>query len=422
LLLFPLFRYSGWDERVALHYWNEGGQAWRESADPLAGFLYRFGPWPALLAGLCGGAAFFLSYADENLRRWRGPGLFLFLLLLLGPGLLVNGLGKSLAGRPRPSDVTGFGGAWNFQPLGNFGTPGRGQSFPSGHASTGFYWVALFFLLRRRWLGLLTGLLAGAAMSWTRIVQGGHFLSDTLAAGAVVFTLAAALSPLIHWQPPAKFWRQGPVLWVLAAGALAYLSISQVVYEERDFHWTQDPAVQAGQPTQRLQVWNDRSDLKKVSLLVSLEHGDLHLNFNATAQSPSLPLSLEERFLGQGFPGAKDTVAVEPLAASAFFEPGPGHLGFSLVQQLRGAWWSAEGRYALQLPADKLLDLRLKTAHGVLTIGSLPKGRQILLLGALNRGSLPPGFEPQDQHSWLRDGAQPQIALDLDAPDIRFEP
>jgi membrane-associated PAP2 superfamily phosphatase len=418
-----LFHWTPWDLQVATYYWDQGHGSWPEAQHPLVGLLYRFGTYPALLAGLIGGVVWFFGDRVASLRPWRGPGLFLFLLLLLGPGLLVNGLGKALAGRPRPSDVLGLGGGWPFSPLGSLGTPGRGQSFPSGHASMGFYWLSLFFLWpRRRWTGLALGLLFGGLMSWTRIVQGGHFLSDTLFAGALVFSLAAALSPLIQWQPRPAFWRQKQVLQVLALGAIAYLSIAQVVYEERDFLWTRDPKAQAAFASQRLSLWQGAAPLNKIAVDLSLERGDLNLGFGAKAAGAALPLALEERFSGQGFPGAKDSVSVLALPASPLFEQGPGTLGALIVQKLKGAWWSVKGAYDLKVPQDLLLDLRLKTAHGVLTIGSLPAGRQVVLFGQFRQEQLPAGFLPHDQSAWLREGAQPQIALTLEAAKIVFLP
>ncbi|OYW24720.1 MAG: hypothetical protein B7Z55_01380, partial [Planctomycetales bacterium 12-60-4] len=68
------------------------------------------------------------------------------------------------------------------------------SSFPSGHAAVAFYLMAPAFIVhgRRPRLAkglLLFGLLFGACMSATRVVQGGHFASDVIwSAGIVYFT------------------------------------------------------------------------------------------------------------------------------------------------------------------------------------------------------------------------------------------
>jgi membrane-associated PAP2 superfamily phosphatase len=53
-----------------------------------------------------------------------------------------------------------------------FGTPGQGQSFLSGHAAAAWYWFGLFWALPRpglRWLSLLLTLVYGALMALARV-------------------------------------------------------------------------------------------------------------------------------------------------------------------------------------------------------------------------------------------------------------
>ncbi|MFM7698022.1 MAG: phosphatase PAP2 family protein, partial [Limnohabitans sp.] len=58
-------------------------------------------------------------------------------------------------------------------------------SFVSGHAAGGFVWMAWGMWrgrrLRQRWLW--TGMTAGALIGATRVMQGGHFLSDIVFSG-----------------------------------------------------------------------------------------------------------------------------------------------------------------------------------------------------------------------------------------------
>jgi membrane-associated PAP2 superfamily phosphatase len=69
----------------------------------------------------------------------------------------------------------------------------------------GFYLMAPAFLLypRRRGLAgafLGLGLLGGGLMGMARIVQGGHFLSDIVWSGGIVYLTGLFLSCLITWN------------------------------------------------------------------------------------------------------------------------------------------------------------------------------------------------------------------------------
>ena len=117
------------------------------------------------------------------------------LALALGPGLLVHTVLKDHWGRPRPSQITAFGGSGHYVPPGIRSTQcDRNCSFPSGHAVAGFALILLGSVWpaqRRRWLWI--GLAAGGFIGAVRIVQGGHFFSDVLASFAVVWLCDALL-------------------------------------------------------------------------------------------------------------------------------------------------------------------------------------------------------------------------------------
>lgn len=124
------------------------------------------------------------------LGRWRA-GLFLLLALAVGPGLVVNVLFKDHWGRARPAQIAAFGGSARFTPA---FVPSdqcdRNCSFPAGDPATGFVLAAAGFLApmpgrRRALLASAAGL--GLFLGFVRIAQGGHFLSDVLASGFLVF-------------------------------------------------------------------------------------------------------------------------------------------------------------------------------------------------------------------------------------------
>jgi membrane-associated PAP2 superfamily phosphatase len=157
-------------------------------------FLYRYAPVPGLILGVGGATLAVLSLFIRRLGPLREPCAFLALLLAFGPGLLVNGILKASWDRPRPCELVEFGGHEEFVSVLSIERRGThcSKSFPSGHASMGFYLLAPGFLLykqKRHWsitfflIGLAYGLLVGLA----RVAQGSHFPSDVVWAGAMVY-------------------------------------------------------------------------------------------------------------------------------------------------------------------------------------------------------------------------------------------
>jgi lipid A 4'-phosphatase len=164
--------------------------------------LYTLDRIPSFILGLCGLGAVLLGLLYQKRRSWIRPGLFLVILLALGPGLVVNTIFKDYWGRPRPREIVQFGGKKEFLHPWQKGVAHAGRSFPSGHSSAAFYLTAPFFVYRRKnarvarmWLA--GGLSFGLIMSVARITQGGHFLSDTLWAWGMVHLVAVALYYLL---------------------------------------------------------------------------------------------------------------------------------------------------------------------------------------------------------------------------------
>lgn len=162
------------------------------------------------LAGLSLGLLVLQFKRDARGRRWRKRLAFLLLALVIGPGLLVNVLLKDNSfGRPRPAEVQQFGGEAEFVPILTYsGYCPNNCSFASGHAAIAFFLIALGWVFdSRRLFGL--GFAIGTLMSLIRIMQGGHFLSDTVFAFWVVYFTTLLLgrcfgypSPLRRSEPP----------------------------------------------------------------------------------------------------------------------------------------------------------------------------------------------------------------------------
>lgn len=191
---------TGADLAVSSHFYHSGG--WPVGERFPWKLLYRMDRYPALAMALFGLCAACCGSFRSSWHPWRRQGIFLVLLLALGPGLLVNAVFKDHWGRPRPREVAQFGGSKQFLHPWQPGIDGQGRSFPCGHGSAAFYLAAPFFIYRRSrpsraraWL--VGGLGFGLLMSYARMAQGGHFLSDILWAWGMVHLTALALSPLL---------------------------------------------------------------------------------------------------------------------------------------------------------------------------------------------------------------------------------
>jgi membrane-associated PAP2 superfamily phosphatase len=132
------------------------------------------------------------SFFVDRLRSRRFLAGFLACALIVGPGLIINVVLKDHFGRPRPRQIEKFGGDLKFAPLGEPTFDSRGRSFPSGHASMGFFWFApaIYFWSRSRRLGwglIGLGFIHGGLMGFARMAQGGHWLSDVIWSGGIVY-------------------------------------------------------------------------------------------------------------------------------------------------------------------------------------------------------------------------------------------
>lgn len=165
--------------------------------------LYLLGRGPAISLALFGLAAAICGIIYRQRRSCIRPGLFLVILLALGPGLIVNSIFKEYWGRPRPRDIVQFGGSKAFLHPWQNGIAHNGRSFPSGHSSAAFYLSSPYFIYRRKKPGvarlwLFGGLIFGLMMSVARLAQGGHFLSDNLWAWGMVHLTAISLYYLLR--------------------------------------------------------------------------------------------------------------------------------------------------------------------------------------------------------------------------------
>lgn len=201
LALTTLFRLTDLDRSIQANFYTSR-QGWLFGEQFPWPQLYHYGPTPAII--LAAGATLTLlsSWFQRSTVPVRKQALFFVLLMALGPGLLVNVIFKDHWGRPRPREIQQFAGQEIFLPVWSKGVSGNGYSFPSGHASMGFYLMAPFFVLRRKRpvtakIFLAGGIGAGLLIGLARMVQGGHFASDIIWSGGFIYLTGLTLYYLL---------------------------------------------------------------------------------------------------------------------------------------------------------------------------------------------------------------------------------
>lgn len=204
LVMTVLLALTDADLRLAkLFYSLEKGWLWKD-AQPWD-FLYRYGTIPPIALSISGLVMAVYSFLSRKVIHWRKAGIFLALLMIIGPGLVVNTVFKDHWGRPRPAEVEMFGGKEKYLPVWERGIAGQDKSFPCGHASVGFFIFAPLFFLRKTspkwaWIFLWIGTIYGVVMGIGRMVQGGHFATDVLWAGGMVYLTGLILSHLLRFD------------------------------------------------------------------------------------------------------------------------------------------------------------------------------------------------------------------------------
>lgn len=200
-LMTILFRWVDLDLRIE-HFFYTPEAGWWLSENCFVQLLYQYGTWPTVAAAIGGLLMLGISLRHPPFRAFRRSAVYALLVLIIGPGLIVNSVFKSHFGRPRPNQTVDLGGTQPFHAVLEPGESNQHRSFPSGHASMGFYWFSFFFICRRHGgklcgLFLLLALLHGGLMGFARMAQGAHFPSDILWSGAFVYFTALGLDALI---------------------------------------------------------------------------------------------------------------------------------------------------------------------------------------------------------------------------------
>jgi membrane-associated PAP2 superfamily phosphatase len=131
---------------------------------------------------------------------------FILLTIFLSAGLVTNLIFKSHWGRPRPVATTEFGGHLTFAPWWDpRGKCQRNCSFISGEAATAFWTYAPAALAppQYRVAAYAGATVFGLATGALRMAFGGHYATDVIFAGVVVFLIVWLVHGMIYRWPRA---------------------------------------------------------------------------------------------------------------------------------------------------------------------------------------------------------------------------
>lgn len=184
------------DLRAAARFWQPEHPAnpWPYADWWLWDFFYHYIPLFMAVLAFCALAVLaFAAFRPQMTRARLGAGVLL-LTIIIGPGVLVNGVFKEHWGRPRPRQTVDLGGTMAYQPPLKPAFDQNGKSFPCGHCAAAFSLLAFWFLFRRRralaWLSLIGAVGLGVLVGLARMAAGGHFLSDVIWAAVLTFFAA----------------------------------------------------------------------------------------------------------------------------------------------------------------------------------------------------------------------------------------
>ncbi len=202
LLLAILFiTHPGYDIAFSqLFYQPQSG--WLYSQQIWVQFFYHIVPYLTIALLIILPSLVALSYlkkAPQWIKRSHKAASYLLLVLILGPGLLVNNILKNHWDRARPHQITEFNGSKQHSAAFVISDQCESNcSFVSGHASIGYFFMAFYWLFQpRRKSFFITGFLLGSLIGMARIIQGDHFLSDVIFSFFSVYFVAKILAWII---------------------------------------------------------------------------------------------------------------------------------------------------------------------------------------------------------------------------------
>ena len=221
LLLACVLLFLVWPELdliVTRYFFDPLNQEFPANALPWVKWVYDDTPVINQWLGLLMLSALLLQWIRPGwpgLRARRSMCAWL-LVVCIGLGFAVDWVLKDHFGRPHPYQTHVFTGDQDFVPAFHYRPLCEVNcSFVSGHAAGGFVWMAwgMWGWRRRRQAWLLAGVAAGSFIGAARVMQGGHFLSDVVFSGWVIWLSMQAIRAVwlrLRRRRLQQFTKSGP--------------------------------------------------------------------------------------------------------------------------------------------------------------------------------------------------------------------
>lgn len=197
-----LVEFSGIDMRISRLFFDSGfhlaNQDWTRLPHESVGFFI------VVSMVLVVGIYVFNRFSMRELFGVNGKKVvYLFLVLILGAGLIVNVIFKDNFGRARPRDIVEFGGSEQFTPAFVVSSAcDRNCSFSSGDSAGAFFFLAFIPAFSRKRATYAAGAGFGILVSVSRIASGAHFFSDTVVSFFVMLLISDALYYFMFLSSP----------------------------------------------------------------------------------------------------------------------------------------------------------------------------------------------------------------------------
>jgi lipid A 4'-phosphatase len=194
------------DLAIARLFYDPAAQDFPLRFDPVLRWLRNGSMWviAALIAPAAVTLALKLLLPFRRMPMSGRAAVFLVVTLIVGPGLLVNVTMKDYWPRSRPIDVPELGGSERFVPWWDpRGVCPKNCSFVAGESAGAFWTLAPAALAPPQWraLAYAAAIVFGTGVGALRIAFGGHFFTDVLFAGVLMFLVVWLVHGAIYrWR------------------------------------------------------------------------------------------------------------------------------------------------------------------------------------------------------------------------------
>jgi len=191
------------DLNIAMYFHHYQASDAAQRINPVFAFLRDVNYKLVILAVVLPVIAFVIKLAWPKWPMLIRPraAILMVAAMLIGPGLVVNGILKDQWARPRPGEVTEFGGPLAYKPWYDPSGECRSNcSFVSGESASAFWLLAPAAAVPPPWtIPTVVGATVWASViAFSRVFTTGHFFTDAVFAAALVSLVVWLMHGLLY--------------------------------------------------------------------------------------------------------------------------------------------------------------------------------------------------------------------------------